>query len=105
MSHAHAYIDEIRRDIEESSRTRLGKDSVNMLNTVVRLASGPIQPIRDTRRADETGGLDLKQDMLARLQATVFSGDRARVIEFELDGGWIEQVQGRIEARREHEER
>jgi hypothetical protein len=34
MSNAHAYIDEIRRDIEESSRTRLGKDSVNMLNTV-----------------------------------------------------------------------
>src|SRR2546421_6956492 len=34
MSNEHAYIDEIRRDIEESSRTRLGKDSVNMLNTV-----------------------------------------------------------------------
>lgn len=29
-----AYIDGIRKDIEASSRTRLGKDSVNMLNTV-----------------------------------------------------------------------
>jgi len=34
MSDARAYINEIRLDIEESSRTRLGKDSVNMLNTV-----------------------------------------------------------------------
>ena len=34
MSDASAYIDEIRKDIEASSCTRLGKDSVNMLNTV-----------------------------------------------------------------------
>jgi HSP90 family molecular chaperone len=28
------YVNKFRVDIEESSRTRLGKDSVNMLNTV-----------------------------------------------------------------------
>src|SRR5216117_1602793 len=31
---AKAYIDAIRKEIEASSRTRLWKDSVNMLNTV-----------------------------------------------------------------------
>ncbi len=34
MSSAKTYIETLRKEIEESARTRLGKDSVNMLNTV-----------------------------------------------------------------------
>jgi hypothetical protein len=33
--------------------------------------------------------LGLKEDMLSRLQATLFDGDAARVVEFELDGEWV----------------
>ncbi|HEY0874207.1 MAG TPA: hypothetical protein VGD94_12095 [Vicinamibacterales bacterium] len=46
-----------------------------------------------TRRA----ALDLKEDMLSRLQATLFDGDTARVVEFELDGDWVNRVRERIE--------
>ena len=48
----------------------------------------------------ERRALNLKQEALAEIQATVFNGSDARVLRFVLDIQWIETVRAQIEERR-----
>jgi hypothetical protein len=43
--------------------------------------------------------INLKEDALSKLQATIFINNQPRVVEFELDAAWVAQIRERIEAR------
>jgi hypothetical protein len=53
-----------------------------------------------TRRA----AIALKEDTLAKLQATLFDGNQGRVVEFDLDANWIQNISRRLEQPREMRE-
>jgi hypothetical protein len=51
-------------------------------------------------RLTERRALNLKEETLSEIQATVFQGQEARVVRFQLDREWAERVRMRIEERR-----
>jgi hypothetical protein len=51
-------------------------------------------------RLSERRALNLKEQALSEIQATVFTGSSARVVRFSLDLEWVAGVRARIEQRR-----
>lgn len=53
----------------------------------------------------EPAALDLKEQTLSEIQATVFFGQQARFVRFVLDAEWVARVRGRIAERGVRRER